>query len=68
MKNDPNFESTNEAIEKEELDDVMTNLLSRLGNLPFAGEKDSDVLKALFQEMDDLQRKIYQRMDDLSKK
>jgi len=68
MKTDRNTASKNEKIEIEELDETMIDLMSRLGNIPIAGEKNSDVLKALFKEMDDLQQKIYQRMDEINQK
>lgn len=67
MKTDNTSTKKNETIEIQELDEAMIDLMSRLGNIPIAGEKNSEILKALFQEMDDLQRKIYQRMDEISK-
>lgn len=67
MKTDNACASIHEKIEIQELDEAMIDLMSRLGNIPMPGEKSSDILKALFQEMDDLQRKIYQRMDEISK-
>lgn len=68
MKKDHNTTSKNEKIEMQELDETMVDLMSRLGNIPIAGEKDTSVLKALFKEMDDLQQKIYQRMDEINQK